>query len=133
MGKYVCIHGHFYQPLRQSRKLVKLTNFAEYLSKHPPTHEVTVYENSSWSCIHGVERWRDNCGCNTGLHQGWTQAWRKPLREALDELRFSAIAVYEEAAEKYLKDPWKARNMTYAKWIEAFRKLGYYLHVKIAL
>ncbi|MBI5739286.1 MAG: DUF3536 domain-containing protein [Nitrospirae bacterium] len=94
----------------ESRNLVKLTNYGEFLEKHPPAHEVEIYENSSWSCIHGVERWKDNCGCNSGAHPDWTQAWRRPLREALDDLRFSAIAMYEEGAGRYFGNPWKARN-----------------------
>ena len=94
----------------ESGKLAKLTNYGEFMEKHPPTHEVVIFENSSWSCIHGIERWRENCGCNSGMHPGWSQKWRKPLREALDELRFSAIALYEEGTGKYFKNPWKARN-----------------------
>jgi len=94
----------------ESKNLAKLTNYGEFLEKHPPVHEVEIVENSSWSCIHGIERWRDNCGCNSGMHAGWTQAWRKPLREALDEVRFSAISQYEEGAGKYLRDPWRARD-----------------------
>jgi alpha-amylase/alpha-mannosidase (GH57 family) len=94
----------------ESKNLAKLTNYAEFLEMHPPAHEVEIFENSSWSCVHGIERWRDNCGCNSGAHPGWTQAWRNPLRETLDELRFSAITLYEEGTEKYLRNPWKARN-----------------------
>lgn len=94
----------------ESKNLAKLTNYGEFLERHPPDYEVEIIENSSWSCVHGIERWRDNCGCNSGMHPGWTQAWRKPLREALDEVRFSAITLYEEETEKFLRNPWKARN-----------------------
>ncbi len=88
---------------------VRLTNYAEYLSLHPPTHEAEIWENSSWSCAHGVERWRENCGCSGG-REGWTQAWRKPLREAFDALRDTLAPLYTEAASGLLTDPWRARN-----------------------
>jgi alpha-amylase/alpha-mannosidase (GH57 family) len=94
----------------ESQNLAKITNYGEYLEKHPPTHWVEIFGNSSWSCIHGVERWKENCGCNSGMHQGWSQAWRKPLREAMDWLRDALIPLYEEKAMEYLKDPWKARD-----------------------
>jgi len=90
--------------------LARVTNYGEYLEKHPPTHEVQIFENSSWSCVHGIERWRDDCGCNSGGHPGWNQAWRKPLREALDWLRERLSFIYENAASEYLKDPWEARD-----------------------
>ncbi len=94
----------------ETNNTAKLTNYGEYLAKHPPTHEVTIVENSSWSCIHGIERWKNNCGCHSGMHPGWTQAWRQPLREAMDGLRDKLVPLYEEEASKYLKDPWSARN-----------------------
>ncbi|RJP20385.1 MAG: DUF3536 domain-containing protein [Candidatus Abyssobacteria bacterium SURF_5] len=94
----------------ESRKLAQLTVYGEYLEKHPPTHEVDIYENTSWSCAHGIERWRSDCGCNTGGRPGWTQAWRTPLREALDWLRDRLIPEYELNAAKYVLDPWAARD-----------------------
>lgn len=88
---------------------VRLTNYGEFLELHPPAHEAEIWEDSSWSCVHGVERWRENCGCSGG-HPGWTQAWRRPLREALDELRDAVLPLWEESAGALLHDPWGARN-----------------------
>jgi alpha-amylase/alpha-mannosidase (GH57 family) len=89
---------------------VTLTNYGEFLSLSPPQFEAQIIENSSWSCVHGVERWRSDCGCNTGGHAGWTQQWRKPLRDALDWLRDSVAEGFEREGAKYFNDPWKARN-----------------------
>ncbi len=69
-----------------------------------------IFENTSWSCAHGVERWWKDCGCNSGGHPGWNQAWRTPLREALDWLRDTSAPLFEDKAGQYLKDPWAARN-----------------------
>jgi alpha-amylase/alpha-mannosidase (GH57 family) len=104
MALAYCLH------LIESRNSAKLTNYGEYLEKHPSTHWVEVFDHSSWSCIHGVERWKENCGCNSGMHPGWNQAWRKPLREAMDWLRDTLAPLYEDRSKEFLKDPWKARD-----------------------
>lgn len=90
--------------------LAQLTNYGQYLEGHPPTHEVEIFENSSWSCIHGIERWRSDCGCNSGGNSGWNQAWRSPLRAALDWLRDAVNPAYEQLAGRFLNDPWAARD-----------------------
>ncbi len=94
----------------ESRKLARLTNYGEYLERHPPTHLVDIHENSSWSCPHKLGRWKSDCGCSTGAHPGWKQAWRAPLREALDWLRDHLERPYIVEAAALLKDPWLARN-----------------------
>lgn len=94
----------------ESENLAHLTNYGEYLANHPPLSEAEIFENTSWSCAHGVERWRIDCGCNSGGHPGWNQGWRRPLREALDWLRDRLSPLFEEKAGQYLKDPWAARN-----------------------
>ena len=94
----------------ESSNLARLTNYGEFLKKNPPTHEVEIFENSAWSCFHGVERWWNNCGCNSGMNPGWNQAWRTPLREALDWLRDTLAPLYKENGQKFLKDPWEARD-----------------------
>lgn len=89
---------------------VHLTNYAQFLEKYPAEAEVEIYEDSSWSCVHGVERWKSDCGCNSGMHFGWDQKWRKPLREAMNWLRDEAADVFEKQGPRYLADPWKARD-----------------------
>ncbi len=94
----------------ESNNLAQITNYAEYLEKHLPTREVEIFENSSWSCAHGVERWKSDCGCNTGMHHGWTQKWRAHLRMAMDWLRDTMAPLYEKEMAPYVSDPWKARD-----------------------
>jgi len=94
----------------ESNELAQLTNYGEFLEKNPPTHQVEIFEDSSWSCVHGIERWRSDCGCNSGGHSDWNQAWRSPLRSALDWLRDHLAPRYAERAVDLLKDPWEARN-----------------------
>ncbi len=89
---------------------LQLTNYAEFLALHPPRHEVRIVENSSWSCAHGIERWRSDCGCSTGGQPGWHQEWRQPLRAALDWLRDDITADFEEHAGQLLREPWEARD-----------------------
>src|SRR5262245_34035882 len=82
----------------ENRGLAELTNYGAYLERYPPTHEVEISEDTSWSCAHGIERWRSNCGCRTGGADHWNQEWRAPLRAALDWLRDALIPLYEQRA-----------------------------------
>jgi len=94
----------------ETNNLAKITNYGEYLGKYPPTHEVEITENTSWSCRHGIERWRSDCGCNTGRFPRGNQAWRAPLRDAMDWLRETVAPKYKEKAHQFLKNPWAARD-----------------------
>lgn len=90
--------------------LALLTNYGEYLEKYPTDWEVRIRENTSWSCVHGIERWRTDCGCSSGGHPEWNQRWRGPLRETFDWLRDELAPRFEEMTGRYLKDPWEARD-----------------------
>lgn len=94
----------------ETNSLAKVVNYAQYLEMHPPEYEAELFDNSSWSCIHGIERWRGNCGCNSGGRGSWNQEWREPLRSALDWLRDAIRGPFERHAAKFLKDPWEARD-----------------------
>ncbi|MFP5277329.1 MAG: DUF3536 domain-containing protein [Acidobacteriota bacterium] len=95
--------------LLEKDKSLKLTSYGSYLAQFPPEYECEIVENTSWSCSHGVDRWRRDCGCNGG-RPGFNQAWRAPLREALDELRDALIPLTEQEGSKYFRDVWEARD-----------------------
>ncbi|WP_169853070.1 DUF3536 domain-containing protein [Anaerohalosphaera lusitana] len=88
----------------------ELTIYAEFLDKCPPRHEVEIWEDSSWSCVHGVERWRSNCGCAGDQSKSGQQQWREPLRNALDWLRDSMNKIYEQRMSEFTSDPWSVRG-----------------------
>lgn len=88
-----------------------ITNYAEYLDKYGVADEADIKQASSWSCFHGVGRWKEDCGCSTGGQAGWNQKWRKPLREAFDYLRDKLAVLFEEEGKKlFTKNPWDVRN-----------------------
>lgn len=112
MALAYCIHYLKKQPD------IKIANYGYFLRKFPPQYEVQIQENSSWSCAHGVERWRSDCGCKTGGEPHWNQKWRKPLREALDYLRDELAEIFESKLKEYHPDPWDLRN----KYIHIFQQ-----------
>jgi alpha-amylase/alpha-mannosidase (GH57 family) len=87
-----------------------LTIYGEFLEKFPPEYEAQIVENTSWSCYHGVERWRSDCGCNTGGNEGWDQQWREPLRRTFDWVRDNLIGLYETEMQGYNSNPWEVRD-----------------------
>ena len=110
-------HHHHYGEMALSFALdqieksgvAKLTNYGEFLEKFPPEYIAEIVEDSSWSCVHGIERWRSDCGCNSGGHP-WNQQWRAPLRAALDWLRDRLAPLFETKLKEYLRDPWASRD-----------------------
>lgn len=93
---------------RRGRDGLELTNFAAFLAENPPARRVILREPSSWSCIHGVERWRSDCGCTDGGHPGWNQRWRAPLRQALEECKARVDEHFFTAGGRCFADPRRA-------------------------
>ncbi len=91
--------------LRQHPEL-KLTNYGEFLEQHPPEWEVEVHDNSSWSCSHGIERWRSNCGCRTRWE--WQQEWRGPLRRSFELLKDGVDKLFVMRGRSCFPDVWAA-------------------------
>jgi alpha-amylase/alpha-mannosidase (GH57 family) len=94
----------------ESETSARLTNYGEFLEKQPPAWEVAIKENTAWSCAHGVERWKSDCGCHSGRRPEWHQGWREPLRNALDWLRDALAETFTDRAGRLFDDPWQARD-----------------------
>jgi len=94
----------------ETNQLAQITNYGEFLEINPPVQEVEIVEDTSWSCFHGIERWKAHCGCRLNPKSKWSQEWRKYLRETLDWLRDDLMSFYEQAMSGYSDDPWRVRN-----------------------
>ena len=102
--------------LLERDKTVRLATYGMFLEEFAPEYECEIEDDTSWSCIHGIERWRSNCGCNSGLP--YNQLWRAPLRQALDELRDALVPLTEQEGAKLFKDVWAARDAYIALILE---------------
>jgi len=94
---------------------LEVINYGAFLKRFPPVYEVEIDEGpkgegTSWSCAHGVGRWKEDCGCSTGGRPGWNQKWRKPLRQALDLLRDELSLAFEKEGERIFHAGWEARD-----------------------
>jgi hypothetical protein len=92
-----------------------MTNFGAYLAEHAPLFEVELKpgpnnEGTSWSCFHGVGRWKEDCGDSTGGLPGWNQKWRAPLRAGLNSLAEALAALYEHETRGFLRNPRQSRD-----------------------
>ncbi|MDD4858413.1 MAG: DUF3536 domain-containing protein, partial [Candidatus Krumholzibacteria bacterium] len=97
------------------RREIAMTNFGAYLAGHEPGSEVELKpgpngEGTSWSCFHGVGRWKEDCGDSSGGKPGWNQKWRSPLRAGLGTLGETLASLYEKETAGLFKDPWETRN-----------------------
>jgi hypothetical protein len=89
----------------------QLTNAATLVARHAATQEVRLVSPSAWSCAHGVERWRSNCGCRLDGGKPPLQQWRGPLRSALEQLAGHMHDVFErEGTSLFASDPWDVRD-----------------------
>ena len=84
------LYGH-HQPFRDlflsyvlngaaEKRGVQWTYPGKWLKEHRVTRKATLVENTSWSCMHGVDRWRRVCGCTPKA------IWKNPFRAALNQI-----------------------------------------------
>jgi uncharacterized protein DUF3536/glycosyl hydrolase family 57 len=94
---------------------IELTNFAAALARYAPTETVELVERTSWSCAHGIERWRSACGCRIHHDRPSQQEWRAPLRAAVDWLVGEIHAIYDREG-RAMPEQGVLRAMTSCGW-----------------
>ena len=85
------------------------TNFAAILRNHSPEWDLHVISPSSWSCPHGVDRWRRACGCQ--FEAGTSQEWRAPLRDGLEAVGAGITDIVQRLWPATAGDIWTARDV----------------------
>jgi hypothetical protein len=110
-------HHHRFGEMALARALdelpalgMRIENFGSFLARNPAVDDVQLVAPTSWSCAHGVGRWKENCGCRIDASKYPSQAWRAPLRQGLDALATSLHEIYEREAIRLIPDPWDARD-----------------------
>ncbi|MFH1416436.1 MAG: DUF3536 domain-containing protein [Elusimicrobiota bacterium] len=101
---------------------IEVSCFEKYISEHPPKWAVRVTNNSSWSCCHGIERWKSACGC--GKEGDNDLEWRKPLRDSLNWLAGNVLEIFTEKSEKYFTVPPREALENYGKVLTNSSLLG---------
>lgn len=89
--------------LLERRDGLSVTNCAAYLADHGTRGRFAIDGASAWSCAHGVERWRTECGCRLEGHT--RQLWRAPFRAAMELTKNHADLVYDRFAPELTADP----------------------------
>ena len=83
---------------------IELTFPGLWLKNHPAEQIMAIRPNTSWSCMHGVDRWKKECGCTPNGE------WKQPLRQAFNKIAAAVDEEYIKVMRKYPVSPWELRN-----------------------
>ena len=102
-------------PTRSTRSrrsgCARLTNYGEFLERHPPTHEVRDRrEHRPGAASHGVERWSEDCGCHTGATRAGTRRGARRCGRRSTGCATRSRRVRASGAAGAFRDPWEARD-----------------------
>jgi alpha-amylase/alpha-mannosidase (GH57 family) len=85
---------------------LEITNCSRVMGLGLEAGSFEINGPSAWSCQHGVERWRSDCGCRLAADS--SQHWRRPLREAMEFVKRHADSLYASMAAEVMTDPHQA-------------------------
>lgn len=89
----------------ENRNDMELVTLDQILNNQRAKKE-KVLDGSSWSCMHGVDRWYKGCDC--GGHQ--SQEFKQPLFESLQMLETKIHEIYRNISCEFIKDPLALKN-----------------------
>lgn len=89
---------------------IELMNYGLFLEKNPPTWEVEIFDNTAWSCSHGLGRWGEGKNKQCICPDVFNSDWRVELRQAFDYLKSNVDKVFNDLGGRYLHNPWEARD-----------------------
>jgi len=75
-----------------------------WLLEHQPESFAILNEPTSWSCMHGVNRWFTECSCTPGAK------WKRPFFNAMRQIAEWVDSVYFDQAKNFVSDPWELRH-----------------------
>lgn len=73
------------------KNTINWTYPALYLKENKVHSWAKLVEPSSWSCMHGVGRWSEDCGCTAN------SGWKLPMRQAINAIADWVDAIYTQA------------------------------------
>ena len=76
----------------------------KWLQENEVSAKATLISPSSWSCFHGVDRWKKECACTPGAE------WKAPLYRALRGIADWVDRTYVGFMSRFVADPWCFRN-----------------------
>jgi len=108
------LYGH-HQPFRDlflsyvlngaaEKRGVQWTYPGKWLKEHAVHSRASLVENTSWSCLHGVDRWEKVCGCTPHAY------WKAPFREALNQIGEWLDAAFLDVIASMFPEPWELRH-----------------------
>lgn len=108
------LYGH-HQPFRDlflsyvlngaaDKRGVQWTYPGKWLKEHNVTQKGRLVENTSWSCMHGVDRWERVCGCTPKAY------WKNPFRAALNQIGEWLDAAFIDVAAPLFPELWELRH-----------------------
>jgi hypothetical protein len=83
---------------------MEVTYPGKWLATHQPQQKTGIIPNTSWSCPHGIERWRGPCDCTPHGE------WKTFLRLALNNLAKLLDEIYLEETKKLTLEGLELRN-----------------------
>lgn len=82
-------------------RMLKFTYPALWLRQHPPVKTAVIRQYTSWSCHHGVSRWKEACPCASNGD------WKARLRAAMNHIAAAVDEQFVQAVSPYLQQPWE--------------------------